>query len=766
MKIFGSQSLNCQTVWKIKMSAFLKNISILVIEDNTGDFVLIEDYLVEQLKNTIIINSKTLKETKDILERKNDFAIIFLDLTLPDANGKKLVDEVVKIAGNTPIIALTGHQDRDFGLKTLSLGVSDYLLKDELNASLLHKSIIYNIERKRINTELKESEKKYRDLFHLSPIPMLVIDPETLKFLNINDSAVQNYGYSSAEFLSMNLRDIKPAAALDQLDALLLKNKEENGLSGQITSLLKKNGDEITVEIRRSVINFNQKEAWLILATDISEKIKTQKALIQSEHYFKALVQDGADLITILDIEGNYKYVSPSSKTIFGIEPTHLIGKNVFDHIHESDRARVFSQFIALKEKKRVRISPFRYKNTNNITIWLETIATNMLDDPAVSGIVSTSRDITLNINYNQKLMQNFERYESLAKATSDAIWDYDFEIDRTYIAGEGYRNLFGYNLANQFSEDQFWESKLHPDEKETILAKLDNTINDPDVKQSNVEYRFLKADGTYAHVRDRFFIIRENGKAIRMLGAKQDITKQKNEEQEKEKLITELIQNNKDLKQFSYITSHNLRGPIASLLGLSALIDNYKIEDPTLQQILAGIKKATHMFDDIIKDLTKVLNIKDHISIPQEDLLVADALNKGIAQNETMIMEINAKIESDLGSTPVIHFNKAYLESIFFNLISNAIKYRSPLRELKIKISTQIIGDEIVLRFTDNGLGLNVDLYKDRLFRLYQRFHDHGEGKGLGLFLVKSQMEAMNGSIDIESTVGKGTTFILRFKR
>ncbi|MBL7909983.1 MAG: PAS domain S-box protein [Bacteroidia bacterium] len=748
------------------MSAFLKNISILVIEDNAGDFVLIEDYLVEQIKNTTIINAKTLKETIAILERKNDFAIIFLDLTLPDANGKKLVDEVVKMAGNSPIIALTGHQDKDFGLKTLSLGVSDYLLKDELNASLLHKSIVYNIERKRINTELKESEKKYRDLFHLSPIPMLVIDPETLKFLNINDSAIQNYGYSGAEFLSMNLRDIKPVAALDQLDVLLKKNKAENGLSGEITSHLKKNGDVITVEIQSSVINFNHKEAWLILATDISEKIKTQEALIRSEHYFKALVQDAADLITILDSEGNYKYLSPSSKTIFGVQAIDLVGKNAFNYIHEDDRQRVINQFNLLKRKKRVQISPFRFRNAKNDWIWLETIATNMMDDPAVQGIVSNSRDITLNINYNQKLRQNFERYESLAKATSDAIWDHDFEIDRTYIAGEGYRNLFGYNLANQFSEDQFWESKLHPDEKETLIAQLDNTINDPNIKQADVEYRFLKADGTYAHVRDRFFIIRENGKAVRMLGAKQDITQQKNEEQEKEKLITELIQNNKDLKQFSYITSHNLRGPIASLLGLSSLIDSYKIEDPTLQQILAGIKKATHMFDDIIKDLTKVLNIKDHISIPQEDLLVADALNKGIAQNETMILEINAKIESDLDKAPLIHFNKAYLESIFFNLISNAIKYRSPSRELKIKISTQIIGDEVVLRFTDNGLGLNVDLYKDRLFRLYQRFHDHGEGKGLGLFLVKSQMEAMNGSIDIESTVGKGTTFILKFKR
>ncbi|MBA2611040.1 MAG: PAS domain S-box protein [Bacteroidetes bacterium] len=554
----------------------------------------------------------------------------------------------------------------------------------------------------------------------------------------------------------------------EESKAVLQELLQNPGVPIQRTNrFLHKNGEYICVE--GTVINLlNDPSVRAIVSNyrEITEKIKVEQALKLSERLFKALVQDGADLIGILDLEGNYKFISPSAATIVGVEAHKLIGKNAFDYIHKEDKQRVFNQFNLLKRKKRVQISPFRFKNANNNWIWLETIATNMLDDPAVQGIVSNSRDITLNVNYNQKLKQNFERYESLAKATSDAIWDHDFEINKTYIAGEGYRNLFGYNLANQFSENLFWESKLHPEEKETILVQLNKTIQDPLITQSELEYRFLKADGSYAHVRDRFFIIRENGKPLRMLGAKQDVTNQKIEEQEKEKLITELIQNNKDLKQFSYITSHNLRGPIASLLGLSSLLDNYAIKDPTLKQILAGIKKATHMFDDIIKDLTKVLNIKDHISIPQEDLMIASALEKGIAQNETMILEIGAQIDSQFNNALTVKFNKAYLESIFFNLISNAIKYRSPSRALKIVITSEIINDDVILKFSDNGLGLNVELYKERLFRLYQRFHDHAEGKGLGLFLIKSQMEALNGSIDIESTVGVGATFILKFKK
>lgn len=742
-----------------------KQFSVLIIEDNPGDYVLLEDYLCDQVVNPIIKHATSFKEAKEFLTHNTSFDVIFLDLTLPDASGKQLVNDILEIAGEMPIIALTGYEDKEFSIKTLSLGISDYLFKDELNPSLLHKSIVYNIERKRITKELKESEKKYRNLFHVSPIPMWVFDPETLLFLNANDAAIKHYGYSNEEFLSMTIKQIRPSYEIDKIENIVRSQKNSELFTGIFTHK-KKDGSLIKAEIKSNKINFNGKVAKLIIAIDVTEKLKAEESLKLSEQLFKALVQDGADLISILDLEGNYTFVSPSASSIIGVDAKALIGKNAFDFIHEDDRQRVVNQYNLLRRKKRVQISPFRFKNANNNWIWLETIATNMMDDPAVNGIISNSRDITLNINYNQKLKQNFERYESLAKATSDAIWDHDFEIERTYIAGDGYKNLFGYNIANQFSEENFWESRLHPDEKENTIQFLANVINDPNIIQSKLEYRFLKADGTYAYVHDRFFIIRENGKPLRMLGAKQDVTRQRIEEQEKEKLITELIQTNKDLKQFSYITSHNLRGPIANLLGLSSLLDHYDIKDETLKQIFAGIKKATFMFDDIIKDLTKVLNIKDHISIPQEDLNILAALEKGIDQNETMINETGAKIITDFTKTSTLKFNKAYLESIFFNLISNAIKYRSPARNLKILISSEIIDNEVVLKFNDNGLGLDVELYKERLFRLYQRFHDHAEGKGLGLFLVKSQMEALNGSIDLESKVGTGTTFILKFKQ
>jgi signal transduction histidine kinase len=226
------------------------------------------------------------------------------------------------------------------------------------------------------------------------------------------------------------------------------------------------------------------------------------------------------------------------------------------------------------------------------------------------------------------------------------------------------------------------------------------------------------------------------------------------------------LIENNKDLRQFSYITSHNLRGPIANLLGLTSLLDNYSIKDPTLVQILAGIKKATNMFDETIKDLSTVLNVKDRPSIPREIINLRSVYDKLLEHNESLIKEADAKIKINVDEDIAVDFNKAYVESIFLNLLTNAIKYKSPLRQLNIEITTEDFADRVEVKFKDNGLGIDLFLYKEKLFRLYQRFHTHTEGKGFGLFLIKSQMETLGGTIDIESTVNEGTTFILNFRK
>ena len=247
---------------------------ILIIEDNFGDFILIEEYLAENILEVNLTRADTFHAAKTILQDPSEkFDIIFLDLSLPDLSGEQLLVEVLKLAVGTPVVALTGFSDLDFSIKSMSLGISDYLLKDELTPAILYKTIIYSIQRRKFTDQIQRSEKRYSDLFQLSPLPMWVFDLETLAFLNINKAAINHYGYSKEEFLSMNLTDIRPAE-----DVAEVKRAIENALKIQSTNLKlvfrhrKKSGELITVETTINRLVFNERDAALVLVNDVTDR--------------------------------------------------------------------------------------------------------------------------------------------------------------------------------------------------------------------------------------------------------------------------------------------------------------------------------------------------------------------------------------------------------------------------------------------------------------------------------------------------------------
>lgn len=249
-------------------------LNLLVVEDNSGDLLLIEDFLFEKISSPSIQEARTFKEAKLFLESGNRYDAILLDLSLPDKSGEELLDEIVKVSNSIPVIILTGYSDIAFGIKSLSLGIADYLLKDELTATSLYKSILYSIERKEVASHLKESEKRYRDLFHLSPQPMWLYDMETWEFLDVNQSAVKHYGYSKEEFLSMTVLEISPPEDVEKVKEEILKLREDlPPFSQEVFRHRKKDGGIIKVEIKSNIVEFEGRRAEIVLAHDITERI-------------------------------------------------------------------------------------------------------------------------------------------------------------------------------------------------------------------------------------------------------------------------------------------------------------------------------------------------------------------------------------------------------------------------------------------------------------------------------------------------------------
>ncbi|MBL7935059.1 MAG: PAS domain S-box protein [Bacteroidia bacterium] len=252
-----------------------KKYNILVVEDNLGDFALIEEFLHEKFFAPKIDHAKNYKEVTQLLQNGNTvYDTVLLDLSLPDKNGEALIKDIVSFFYSSSIIVLTGYSDVSFGIKSLSFGIADYLLKDELNALSLYKSIIYNIERKKIFVEIEDSEKRYSDLFHMNPQPMWVYEFETLNFLDVNSAAIKHYGYSLNEFLSMTIKDIRPAEDVVKLEDSIKLMKENGDLHFHgILRHRKKNGEIIHVDIQSNIIIHKGQKVKVVIANDITERL-------------------------------------------------------------------------------------------------------------------------------------------------------------------------------------------------------------------------------------------------------------------------------------------------------------------------------------------------------------------------------------------------------------------------------------------------------------------------------------------------------------
>jgi len=225
------------------------------------------------------------------------------------------------------------------------------------------------------------------------------------------------------------------------------------------------------------------------------------------------------------------------------------------------------------------------------------------------------------------------------------------------------------------------------------------------------------------------------------------------------------ILQRNKDLEQFAYIISHNLRAPVANILGAGS-----RLNDPLLskekQKILSnGLNESVTKLDNVVKDLNHILQVKREINEIKEKVRFSKLVNDIKISIKNLIDNDDIEIKYDFSEIDELLTLKSYLYSIFYNLISNSIKYRQQQVPGIIEIKSHHVKNKIELIFTDNGMGIDLQKRGDQVFGLYKRFHTNIEGKGMGLFMVKTQVETLGGKISIKSEVNKGTEFKIEFE-
>lgn len=379
-------------------------------------------------------------------------------------------------------------------------------------------------------------------------------------------------------------------------------------------------------------------------------------------------------------------------------------------------------------------------------------------DDQLVYAIARSGQITNREEDMRTSLEESNQRYQYASRATSDAIWDWDIAKGTLYW-GENFESIFGYKLSETCSGIESWTSHIHGDDigriKESILVVLQG-----DQTNWKEEYRYMRTDGTFAKVVDRGFVIRDKtGSAVRMVGAMHDISERKQALKEMKRITDDLYKNNQELHEFSYIVSHNLRPPVTNIMGIATLLEMEQDDPETVSYCATNLKTSISRLDEVILDLSKILNATDSsVDRAAEPVDLTETILNIETDLADKLLRNHVQIKVSPG-TFVIHSHKAHVYSIFFNLITNAIKYRSESDPV-ISVGFVSKGAMVYIIFTDNGLGIDLDRYGDDLFKPYKRFHTDVEGKGLGMFLIRSHVETLKGEISVISEPGAGTSF------
>jgi signal transduction histidine kinase len=229
------------------------------------------------------------------------------------------------------------------------------------------------------------------------------------------------------------------------------------------------------------------------------------------------------------------------------------------------------------------------------------------------------------------------------------------------------------------------------------------------------------------------------------------------------EGITLQLQEQNRKLDEFAHIISHNLRAPVNNIQALINLLDD-KSEVTDYKLIFEKLKNVAKNLNETMNELMDTLKAKTQPHVERTEIRFKEVLDKVVQSLEGELIVARASVTFDFNDAPTIHYSKPYLESIFQNLLTNAIKYKSPNRKPLIHFRSFVADSHLELKVTDNGQGIDMERYGDKLFGLHKTFHEHEEARGVGLFLIKTQIEALGGSINVNSEVDKGTTFTIRF--
>ncbi|NRR92532.1 PAS domain-containing sensor histidine kinase [Winogradskyella undariae] len=373
---------------------------------------------------------------------------------------------------------------------------------------------------------------------------------------------------------------------------------------------------------------------------------------------------------------------------------------------------------------------------------------------------------------YNNKYSSNShkdKKYKIAIELSNIGLWEWNINTNKVFYSKESIQ-IIGYSESDIKNTSKFWDDKVHADDKDEYFKDF-NRFLEGYIDFYENEYRIRCKDGSYKWILDKAKVVEKdkNNKSTCIIGTHTDITSSKVSEELLEKNLQLITCQNKRLYSFTHIVSHNLKTHIGNFKNILEFYDEAESENEK-EELIGHLQTISKSLTTTIVDLDDIVSIKSKSDSQDlnEHINLYDFTNKIIESLKIDIENKEITVHNAIKKGDTLFTNKPYLESIFYNLISNGIKYSDPKKDSQIIIEAIHINNTIKILISDNGIGIDMDKYKNHIFEMYKTFHGtkRADSRGVGLYITKTQVEAIHGEIQVESTLNHGTSFSITLKK
>ncbi|HTE29789.1 MAG TPA: PAS domain S-box protein [Chryseolinea sp.] len=734
-------------------------IRILHLEDHPADAEAIARIL-KRANLTCDFQVVDTKEeyTKALLEFKPE--LIISDHSLPAFNSMEALGILKKSGDRIPFILVTGAVSEEFAVKALHEGADDYILKDRMQR--LPQAVVSALDK-----YLQEHEKRKREVIlsniDSNSLDMICSIDEDGRFVHVSAACLAILGYQPSELFGRKYIDFVLEADLEMTLCVYADIRAGHPVTMFENRYRRMDGSVVPMLWSARWESFDK--VMYCVGKDATEKKNAEKTLAAERKRLSEVFLNAPVSMCIFKGKDHvFELANPIFLQKFGKHD--VVGKTVREVFPEVENQGIFELLDSIYDtgksfSSNESLLKIDREGKGELTdIYLNRVYQPYLDaEGNVEGISYFGVDVTDQVVMRKKIEESKKEYVHMIENLPAAVYTCDAE-GKILRYNKAAVELWG---REPDQGDAMWCGSWKRYDNENTPIPLDATPMARAIKNGeNVhgeEMIVERPDGTRRNVvpypSPNFNAYGVVTGAINVLI---DITDRKHVETGTLTLVDRLQFKNKELKQFTYIVSHNLRAPIARILGLASVFSKDLHENLF---ILSKITEAAKDLDDVVRDINIVLSARNSEDVKVEYVDFQTQLNLILHLLDNEIKESKASIIADFHIVKGVNTVSSYLYSIIYNLFSNAIKYR--LTGVPLRIHAHTTEDEkfICLTVKDNGMGIDLIKNGGKIFGLYKRFHgDKIPGKGVGLHLVKSHVESLGGRVEVESKVNEGIEF------